>query len=289
MPQSPLTASDDAVIDRRSGEWAGVNVTVRTEMIRVPVEWSSELEFGSVVVNLGGTTSRMEGALGRGTRYLGPPTLGEMSIIPPQERFGGVYSGEYVRYATVVVGPDASARTPRLRAGLGVTDPFIFGAVRELAKLTGSDDPTSVLFAESIAFALRLHLERAHTADAAGSHAIRSPGAVTIARVQEHIAENLQDKLTLASLAGVAGTSVQRLVAGFRDELRTTPARYVLERRVRRARWLLAHTTMPLVDIAFECGLSSQSHLTTTFRKHTGATPGAYRSTTRSDLAAHIP
>ncbi|MBV9899000.1 MAG: helix-turn-helix transcriptional regulator [Chloroflexi bacterium] len=58
---------------------------------------------------------------------------------------------------------------------------------------------------------------------------------------------------------------------------RLGPHGYVTKRRIDRAKDLLRHADLSLVDIALAVGFSSQSHFTATFRRHTGMTPGAFR------------
>jgi AraC family transcriptional regulator len=55
------------------------------------------------------------------------------------------------------------------------------------------------------------------------------------------------------------------------------PHRYVLDRRVERAKALLRDTETSVVDIALETGFSSQSHLSAWFTRLVGTTPAAYR------------
>jgi AraC-like DNA-binding protein len=43
----------------------------------------------------------------------------------------------------------------------------------------------------------------------------------------------------------------------------------------------LADTDQPLAEIALACGFCDQSHLTRTFRRRTGLTPGAWRRAAR--------
>lgn len=277
---------------RRDRTWAGVTVSVTLERISEAVEWSSERADPMLVVNLGGTTSRLEARLGGEGFYEGAPTRGEISIIPAGSRFGGVYQGDIVRYADVVVDSSAlceadrgegDGRTIPLRAGLGVRNPFLFGCVDELARLVGREDAQSNLLAECIATSLKLYLLRSYACDGSKLQAPRGLSAPALAKVQAFIADNLDQPLTLEILAASAEAPVHRLVAGFRSALGTSPARYVLAQRIRRARWLLAHTMMSLAEIAYTCGLSSQSHLTTAFRNATGLTPAAFRQQSTSD------
>jgi AraC family transcriptional regulator len=52
---------------------------------------------------------------------------------------------------------------------------------------------------------------------------------------------------------------------------------YVLERRILRARQLLAQPDLSLTDIAASSGFATKSHLTLAFRKKFGITPNAFR------------
>ena len=63
----------------------------------------------------------------------------------------------------------------------------------------------------------------------------------------------------------------------FRSTFHTTPHQFLLELRVQRAKQLLATTTVPIAEIAAQCGFPIPSHFTTTFRSRTGVTPTEYR------------
>lgn len=272
-------------------EWAGVSVTVSTEKISEPVEWSSEHSDHLAIVNLGGVTSRLEARLGKGAHYIGAPTLGELSVIPAGERFGGVYQGTVVRTASILF-RGASLMTEDVlsqrgspipfRPRLGTTDPFLFGCVYEISKLIGSDDAQSDLFCESIAHTLKLYMVRTHSVVPPVTPKVYGRGTGDVAKIQGFIAENIEKPLTLTTLAGVADIPVHHMITAFRAVLGSSPARYVLLQRIKRARWLLAHSTSNLADIAYSCGFSSQSHLTTSFRKEIGVTPAAFRAQYRS-------
>lgn len=63
----------------------------------------------------------------------------------------------------------------------------------------------------------------------------------------------------------------------FRAALGISPYRYVIERRLQLAQRLLAGSSSLLTDVALNCGFSSQSHFTSTFRRHFGVAPLKYR------------
>jgi transcriptional regulator GlxA family with amidase domain len=76
---------------------------------------------------------------------------------------------------------------------------------------------------------------------------------------------------------GQAGAHLRDLFVAFRRELRMTPVQYVIAQRLQRSRWLLQNTTQDIGEIALATGFASHSHLTTTFKKHSGLTPSEFR------------
>ncbi len=58
----------------------------------------------------------------------------------------------------------------------------------------------------------------------------------------------------------------------FKASFGIAPHRYVVERRIARAKHRLAEGRDGLADIALACGFASQSHFTRSFRQATGTT-----------------
>ncbi len=95
-------------------------------------------------------------------------------------------------------------------------------------------------------------------------------------RVIEYLEANLNQDLSLATLAAEAGLPPHHFCRAFRESVGLPPHRYLVERRVERAKGLIAAGT-PLVETALECGFANQQHLTVAFRKTTGMPPGRWR------------
>lgn len=104
-------------------------------------------------------------------------------------------------------------------------------------------------------------------------------------RVLLFVEQNLDDDLSLATLAAVAGLSPSHFARRFKAALGEAPHRYVLARRVNGAKRLLLETEIPLAEVAAETGFSSQAHLTGIFGRAVGMTPGAYRTRRNQCLA----
>jgi AraC family transcriptional regulator len=97
-------------------------------------------------------------------------------------------------------------------------------------------------------------------------------------RVYDHIEAHLEDRLTLAGLAEVACLSPYHFSRSFKQAVGVGPQRYVMHRRVERAKALMRRTDQPLALIAQEVGFADQSHLTSVFRREIGVTPGHFRT-----------
>jgi AraC family transcriptional regulator len=99
-------------------------------------------------------------------------------------------------------------------------------------------------------------------------------------RATAYIETHLEDALPLATLAALVQLSPNHFASQFKYATGRTPQHYVLERRMARAKQLLAETELPLSAIGPQVGYPDQSYFTALFRKHVGMTPKAYRDTT---------
>ncbi|MEM7641262.1 MAG: AraC family transcriptional regulator [Pseudomonadota bacterium] len=103
-----------------------------------------------------------------------------------------------------------------------------------------------------------------------------------LARVIDHIEAHLEDVGGMDTLAAAVGTDVFAFTRAFKARTGTSPHQFVIQRRLTRVKDLLTHAHEPLAEIAYVTGFSSQSHMTATFSKHFGMSPGAYRKTSRA-------
>jgi len=98
-----------------------------------------------------------------------------------------------------------------------------------------------------------------------------------VRRVLAHIEANLSTPLRNKDLAAIARLSTFHFNVAFRNSVGDSPHGYLIRRRVERAQGLMLSTQRSLSDIAAECGLADQSHLTRLFRKIVGESPAAWR------------
>lgn len=83
--------------------------------------------------------------------------------------------------------------------------------------------------------------------------------------------------LCLESWAEKHGLHPGSVGRGFANVFGISAASYRLTQRTHRAIGLLMGTTIPMSQIAAECGFSDQSHMTRSVRSITGATPASLR------------
>ena len=102
-------------------------------------------------------------------------------------------------------------------------------------------------------------------------------------RVEFYIAEHIATTVTLEQLAGCAKLSASYFGRAFKTTFGETPHAYVLRKRVELACRLMRETSSPLAEIALDCGMADQSHLTRIFRRFTGMSPNAWRRLRGSD------
>lgn len=106
------------------------------------------------------------------------------------------------------------------------------------------------------------------------------PAHIHLPRIQSvinYIRSEPGADLSIPTLAKRAAISVPHFFRIFMDSTGTSPHQYILETRLEFARRLLAQSRFPISHIAEQCGFSSASHFTTTFRRHHSVTPAKYR------------
>jgi transcriptional regulator GlxA family with amidase domain len=82
----------------------------------------------------------------------------------------------------------------------------------------------------------------------------------------------------IARLAGVSGVSEAHFARSFKDAFGVPPHRYLLTRRIERARALLRDTDRSITEIAFETGWNSLGTFGRIFRDVTGQSPSELRA-----------
>ena len=111
-----------------------------------------------------------------------------------------------------------------------------------------------------------------------------------VARALEFLTSHATDPFSEEHLARAAGLSPSRLRHLFRLEIGHSPRDFQEQRRLHRARDLLAMSRQTIGEIALELGFSNPFYFTLRFKKQTGESPRAFRQRiTASGVSAVAP
>lgn len=165
-----------------------------------------------------------------------------------------------------------------LRTEIGVRDPTLGSLMDLLTQELEEQGAGGRLYAESLGTAATVHLFRRYADSERTLLRIRG-GLATyqFRQVADYIEANLASDISLPDLARLAKLSTHHFGQAFKRSTGLAPHRYLIERRVHRAKELLIGTNGTIAGIAMRVGFSSHSHLTLNFRKLTGATPSRFR------------
>lgn len=175
---------------------------------------------------------------------------------------------------------DVPRHIQELRHSLGETsrDPVARDLLLCMRPALAVPAETPELFIDYVALALAIHL-----ADKYGNVAQlpRQWGGGLAPwqerRVREFIDANLGGDPTLDELALACSLSKRHFTRAFRQSIGVAPHQWLQQRRVDRAKQLLAKPAIPLSTVALECGFADQSHFTKVFARVVGVTPRAWR------------
>jgi AraC family transcriptional regulator len=135
------------------------------------------------------------------------------------------------------------------------------------------------LLAESLANVVAVHLIRRFVP--ADRLARRPRGGLSERKLRaaiEYVEEHLDSELTLDALAAVAHLSPYHFARMFKTSTGLPPHRYVIARRVERAKRLLRDGgDLSLAQVAARSGFWDQGHFTRHFKRLVGVTPKRFR------------
>ena len=284
-PRSVEDAIGSDVIDSSRGlPWAGIEVmTARIAQDGLDIDG---LATHTLAINIG-RAFRVEG------RIDGRPVS------------GGMHPGAM---KLVAAGPHSTwvwdAGRPIDMLHVSISDDLLGAGALELGARTGPEVLTSVGFVDAdlarlsyalagerhvsvggslVADALRIELItrvlEGHTSFRSTTRASKQRiGLRALRLIDDYIESNLGADMRIGDLAALVGMSRFHFSRVFRATVGTTPHRYVLARRLERARMLLQTTGTAVGDIAVMTGFADQSHLTRLIKRRFGATPSVLRS-----------
>ena len=212
-------------------------------------------------------------------------------MLPAGHESSWVINGD-IRLAHLYVSPErfaASAvalldREPRelqLRESTFLEDPQLAAQFRQLVTLDWSE-PGERLLTSSLAHEMVDHVLLTQVGQRQGLKLKGGLAPHLRRRLVEYIEQHLDQPLALGELARLVALSEYHFARMFSTSFGLPPHRYVLQRRLLRARELLQHSALPLGEIALACGFASASHFSNRFRQAFGAAPGLLRAARQS-------
>jgi AraC family transcriptional regulator len=135
------------------------------------------------------------------------------------------------------------------------------------------------LYSESLGNLFMLNLLRTYCQDRPQPQQVNGGlGEKRLKLVLAYIDTHLGENIGLQDMATVAGLGQHHFSTLFGQSMGISPYRYVIKRRIDRAKRHLKLKDAAIIDIALACGFADQSHLNKHFRKLVGMTPSAFRA-----------
>lgn len=247
-----------------------------------------------IAVHLAGTVTLRRTLAGRTrTRKM---TSGDITITPvgPRVRWQQTsaslvtllrLSSEYVRR----MAGDECAMDPgrfEIQSVFATRDAVIENLGHRLLAGLELEGVDSHLYVDTLTCELALHLLRHYTTTSVSDWPKTRLSPHKLRCAVDYIEENLGNPLTLAAIAGAVALSPGHFAHAFREATGVSPHRYVVERRVERAKSLLRHTALPITEIADRVGCPSNSHFSVLFHRVTGVTPRRFRALDSSNASS---
>jgi AraC-like DNA-binding protein len=165
-----------------------------------------------------------------------------------------------------------------VEAGRSFADPVMAHLGACLLPLLDCPGQANGLFVEHLAMAIQNHFLAHHVIRSRPPRPPRSGLSARQLRIaKQALYENLDGSRSLSSIAQKCGLSPSHFARAFAISVGQPPHQWLLEQRVDLARQLLGQSTLPLCEIAIQCGFADQSHFTRVFSAKAGLSPGRWR------------
>lgn len=162
-------------------------------------------------------------------------------------------------------------------------DRHISALLLEMMADLDDDSPAGSIYGESLANALAVYLIKRYAVRRVVPVSYKGglPGN-RLKRVLDYIDASLDENITLAQLAAIAGMSPHYFSELFKLSTGRAPHTYVLMQRIERAKQKLLDPKRSIIDVGLDAGFQNPSHFARMFRKVEGTSPSTYR-------AEHVP
>jgi len=168
-------------------------------------------------------------------------------------------------------------------SSLGCPDPVMSSLAQTIVTAMERPREGASLFVDYMALAFCAHTLITYGGVPGGPISMRGGLAPwQLRRACEFIETNLDRDPSIVDIAAECGLSSSYFAKSFRQALGMPPHAWLSTRRVERAKKLLIEGGLELSEIAIACGFVDQSHLSRTFVKIEGCSPGKWRRSRRN-------
>jgi AraC-like DNA-binding protein len=171
----------------------------------------------------------------------------------------------------------------------GATDPMLAHLAQIARAAVNPSGPATSLFVESMLLTVHRHLLSQYVGKPFSQSLVRGRLAQwQEMRVKEYIEAHLDTGVSVLQLAAQCNLSPSHFSRAFKASTGITPHRWLVERRIARARQLLLRSQKTIAEIAHLCGFSDQSHLAREFRRREGVGLREWRRHHQSGSASQV-
>lgn len=150
----------------------------------------------------------------------------------------------------------------------------LMGRLMQELECDASSDP---LIADALIDSIVLTLMRASRQQRQDEYAKGGLSPLLLRRSTDKIRASIESGVSLQELADLVSLSRSHFCKAFRRSTGVSPHRYLLNRRLERARAQILDCRESLSEIALSCGFSSQAHFSSMFKASFGCSPLEFR------------
>jgi AraC family transcriptional regulator len=160
----------------------------------------------------------------------------------------------------------------------GTIDPVVAHLVQSLVAALESPSDASKLFVDHVLQAVNCHLVWSYGNGSQSAPIFRGGLAPWQRRRSTELLDaHIDGEITIQELADACSLSLGHFARAFRTTFGRPPHRWLMERRVDKAKDFIASSHLPLAEIAARCGFADQSSLSRSFKRIHGCSPGTWR------------
>lgn len=288
-PKAPISSENASalaapLLSSRTRGWDGIVVELhhfRNVDAVVPVHEHI------VGVHVAGSVNLLQSRNGRTTvKYV---RAGDVTITPSGEPKRFQHAGENIvillKLAPAllqrVIDEECASDSLQLqiREDFGTRDPQLVALGKRMLASLELEGLSGRIHAESLTIELATYLLN-HYCKAQQSHRkqVANLSQRKLQQALEYIDSHLREDISLADVAETLSMSRGHFAHAFRQTTGLPPHRFVLARRIERAKSLLRETDLPITEIAQRIGCATHSHFSVLFHRGTGQTPRYYRN-----------